>query len=223
MKKTERNYMLLLTFFVIGIVIANVVGARTITTGVSLGNIPLQTSGGAITYAVTFLCTDIIGELWGKEKAKQTVFYGFVGQVFALVMIVLTGLCKATDATMDTAYQTLLGQSLFFVLGSLCAYYTSQSWDVYIFHKLKARFAGADYKGAGRWIWNNGSTLTSQIVDTVIYASISFGFGMGWYFDADLRKSLIGLMIGQYLLKAGLAVIDTPLFYFFTRRKAGAE
>ncbi|MCC8157480.1 MAG: queuosine precursor transporter [Oscillospiraceae bacterium] len=218
MKKTERNYMILLTLFVISIVIANVVGARTITTGLSIGSIPLQTSGGAITYAVTFLCTDIIGEIWGKQKAKQTVFYGFIGQVFALVMIVLTGMCKAADATMDAAYQTLLGQSWSFVLGSLCAYYASQSWDVFVFHKLRDKFAGKNYTGAKRWIWNNGSTLTSQIFDTVIYSTISFGIGLGWLWNAETRVSLLGLMIGQYLLKACLALIDTPFFYFFTRR-----
>lgn len=63
MKKNDRNFMVLVTLFVISIVIANVVGARTVTTGLTLGNISLALSGGAITYAVTFLCTDIIGEL----------------------------------------------------------------------------------------------------------------------------------------------------------------
>jgi uncharacterized PurR-regulated membrane protein YhhQ (DUF165 family) len=31
--------------------------------------------------------------------------------------------------------------------------------------------------------------------------------------------NLIGMMIGQYLLKACLALADTPFFYFFTRRE----
>ena len=83
MKKTDKNYSILLTLFVISIVIANVVGARTITTGIHLGPITLSTSGGAITYAVTFLCTDIVGEIWGRKKAQSMVFFGFVGQIFA--------------------------------------------------------------------------------------------------------------------------------------------
>ena len=69
----------------------------------------------------------------------------------------------------------------------------------------------------GRWLWNNGSTLTSQIWDTVIYATISFGLGLGWLFTAEGRMQLMGIIIGQYLLKAGLALLDTPFFYFFTR------
>lgn len=69
----------------------------------------------------------------------------------------------------------------------------------------------------GRWLWNNGSTITSQIWDTVIYAVISFGFGLGWVHTHEGRMQLIGIIIGQYLLKACLALLDTPFFYFFTR------
>lgn len=224
MKKNEFNYTVWLVIFVIGIVVANVVGSRVITTGLSIGGISLSTSGGAITYAFTFLATDIVGEIWGKEKAQGMVKYGFIGQIFATLLIILTGYCPATDAVMDGAYQTLLGQNWVFVIGSLCAYYVSQSWDVFIFHKLRDKYhkTHAD-DGRGRWIWNNASTCTSQIWDTCIYAIISFGFGMGWLWTAETRKALLGMIIGQYLLKACLALLDTPFFYFFTRKSARQE
>lgn len=219
MKKTEKNFNILLVLFVISIVIANVVGSRVITTGISLGPFMLSTSGGAITYAVTFLCTDIAGEVWGKKKAMSMVFFGFVGQIFATVMIILTGFCKAVDADIDAAYKVLLGQNWVFVIGSLCAYYASQTWDVFIFHKIRDKFISHhDYRGQGRWIWNNASTMTSQIIDTFVYAFISFGLGMKWVFTPEGRVSLFGLMLGQYILKACLALLDTPFFYFFTRR-----
>ena len=63
-------------------------------------------------------------------------------------------------------------------------------------------------------------TLTSQVWDTVIYACISFGLGLGWLFTAEGRVQLLGVVLGQYLLKALLALLDTPFFYFFTRRTA---
>ena len=130
MKKTNENLVILITLFAISIVIANVTGARTITTGLHIGPIELALSGGAITYAVTFLCTDIIGEIWGKATAQRVVKYGFIGQIFATACIMLTGVFPATDAVMDNAYQTLLGQNWIFVIGSLSAYLVSQSWDV---------------------------------------------------------------------------------------------
>lgn len=212
MKKTETNFLILVTLFVISIVVANVVGARVITTGIVVGGIEISTSGGAITYAVTFLCTDIIGEIWGKDKAMGVIKYGFIGQIFATLCIVLTGLCRAVDGDMNAAYQTLLGQNWVFVIGSLCAYYASQSWDVFVFHKIKAK------SERHKWIRNNASTMTSQIIDTVVYASISFGFGMRWFFTDGMMPAFVGLLIGQYLLKAFLALCDTPFFYFLTRR-----
>lgn len=222
MKATERNFKILLTIFVISVCTANVVGARVITTGMKLGNILICTSGGAITYAFTFLCTDIIGEIWGKAKAKDVVKYGFIGQIFCTFMIVVTSLFPATDKLMDDAYNTLLGQNWLFVIGSLCAYYVSQSWDVYIFHKIRDKYITkhGSTKG-GRWIWNNGSTLTSQIFDTFIYAFISFGIGLGWLRSKEGIINLFGLMIGQYILKACLALLDTPVFYLLTRRANG--
>lgn len=222
MKKTESNLRILLVIFVISLVIANVVGARVITTGLTIGSIALTMSGGALTYAFTFLCTDIVGELWGKEEAKRFVRYGFIGQIFATIMIVLTGWLPATDAAMDGAFNTLLGQNWMFVIGSLSAYYASQSWDVFIFHRIREKYIKkhGHYEGQGRWIWNNLSTATSQIVDTAIYALISYGIGLGWLWQHETRVALIGIMIGQYLLKLGLALLDTPFFYFFTRRHA---
>ena len=135
-----------------------------------------------------------------------------------LKVLVATGVFPATDAVMDNAYQTLLGQNWIFVIGSLSAYLVSQSWDVAVFHAIRDRYIAkhGSTKG-GRWLWNNGSTITSQIWDTVIYAVISFGFGLGWVHTHEGRMQLIGIIIGQYLLKACLALLDTPFFYFFTR------
>lgn len=153
-----------------------------------------------------------------NATAQRVVKYGFIGQIFATACIMITSVFPATDAVMDNAYQTLLGQNWIFVIGSLSAYLVSQSWDVAVFHAIRDRYIAkhGSTKG-GRWLWNNGSTITSQIWDTVIYAVISFGFGLGWVHTHEGRMQLIGIIIGQYLLKACLALLDTPFFYFFTR------
>lgn len=215
MKKTNENLLLIHVIFVISIVVANVVGCKVIDTGLNMFGIPLSLSGGAITYAFTFLCTDIIGEIWGKEKAKQAVKYGLIGQVFAIILIVLTQFTPTNDTEMQQAYIKLLGQSPMFTLGSLCAYSCSQTWDVWTFHKIRNHF---NAKPSLRWIWNNVSTATSQIIDTVIYAIVAFGIGMGWLFQSDTLLLLVGIVIGQYLLKLCLAILDTPFFYYFTRK-----
>lgn len=218
MKANKSNLIMLNMIFVVSIVIANVVGCKIINTGLTLFGLDLSLSGGAITYAFTFLCTDIIGELYGKKEARATVLKGFIGQVFAILLIVLTQLTPTNDAGMQAAYVKLLGQAPMFTLGSLCAYWASQSWDVYVFHRLRDKF---NAKPSMRWIWNNASTATSQIIDTCIYALISFGLGLGLLWKPGGGKVLFGLIAGQYLLKLCLAILDTPFFYLFTRRKPG--
>ena len=101
----------------------------------------------------------------------------------------------------------------------MTAYLLSQSWDVLIFHKLRNHFVSSTGEGvAKRWIWNNASTMTSQIIDTAVFIVISFGFGMGWIFQLETLPQLGGMIVGQYLLKFVLAALDTPVFYFLTRR-----
>ena len=217
MQKSNNNLILLNIIFVVSIVVANVVGCKVIDTGLHIGGLRLMLSGGAITYAFTFLCTDIIGEMWGKREAASAVKRGFYAQIFALALIILTRYTPTSDKAMQEAYVTLLGQTPFFVAGSLAAYLCSQRWDVWIFHRVRDAFKskGGDF-ARHRWIWNNASTATSQVIDTAIYATVAFGFGMGFFFRPGGVRQVAGIIVGQYLLKLCLALIDTPFFYYFT-------
>lgn len=219
MKKTNRNLMLCAMIFVVSLVVANMVTAKTFTTGIPLFGHDIILPGAVFCYALTFLMTDVVGEIWGKREAQTVVLCGFVCQVFALILVLFTQTLPAVNPDMQHAYDMLLGQNAVFVLGSMTAYLLSQSWDVVIFHKLRNHFVSNTGEGvAKRWIWNNASTMTSQIIDTAVFIIISFGFGMGWIFHLETLPQLGGMIVGQYLLKFVLATLDTPVFYFLTRR-----
>lgn len=219
MKKTTNNLILLSMLFVVALVISNVVTAKLFYTGISLFGVTVTLPGAALCYAITFLATDIIGEVYGKKEADKTVVYGFFGQLLATALIVLTQYIPAADPDMQAAYENLLGQNYIFVIGSMVAYLCSQTWDVWIFHKIRDHFHADPKK---RWIWNNGSTMTSQIIDTVLFIGISFGIGFGWFFDRAMWPTLFAMMVGQYVFKFILALLDTPFFYIFTRRRKNA-
>lgn len=216
MKKNNSNLISLNAVFIVCLIIANVVTAKVIDTGLFIGSTPILIPGAALTYALTFLCTDVIGEVWGKEEANKAVWRGFAAQFLALFLICLTSMLPAHDEAMQTAYERLLGQTPTFVIGSLVAYLCSQKWDVWIFHKIRNRFFADPRR---RWIWNNASTLTSQIIDTAIYITIAFGIGLGWLWQEGGVALTFGMIAGQYLLKAALALLDTPIFYLLTNKK----
>lgn len=219
MRKTENNLSLFRMIFGVGLIISNVVTAKLIYTGINLFGVTVSLPGAALCYAITFLMTDVIGEIWGRDEANKTVIFGFICQMLATALIVLTGFLPAADLSVQAAYDTVLGQNYIFVVGSLIAYFASQSWDVWIFHKIRDRYISKHGNSRrGRWIWNNLSTMTSQIIDTVLFIGVSFGIGFGWLFDKEMHSALFAMMIGQYVLKFLLAIIDTPFFYLLTRK-----
>ncbi len=145
------------------------------------------------------------------------VKWGFVCQIISTTLIIIGQAMPAADPAMQDSYTMLLGQNAIFVLGSLTGYLLSQSWDVWVFRKIRGRFMSTEGGASKRWIWNNASTMTSQIIDTVVYITIAFGFGFGWLFDPSMWGTLGGMIVGQYIVKFCLAAIDTPIFYLLTR------
>lgn len=85
---------------------------------------------------------------------------------------------------------------------SILTFYIVQQMDIKIFHYLKEKFA------AQWWLRNNVSTMVSSFFDTVLFFMLAFAFIL----PMDI---IIKLIIGDYLIKLTLALLDTPLFYLF--------
>ena len=210
--------MLCAMVFAVALVTSNVITAKTIQTGIPLFGSTILVPSAVICYCVTFLMTDVVGEVWGKKEARAIVFGGFGCQVLATVLIMVGGVLPAADPAMQSAYDLLLGQNAVFVLASMTAYLLSQSWDVFIFHRIRNHVLANGGSARSRWIWNNASTMTSQVIDTVVFIGIAFGIGFGWLFDPAMLPQLGAMMVGQYLCKFALAALDTPIFYLLTRK-----
>jgi len=223
MKKTTRNLMLCAMVFAMALVISNVVTAKTVQVGIELFGTPMVVPSAVVCYCITFLMTDVVNEIWGSREARQVVLGGLLCQVLACILIVIAQLMPPADAAMQASFDMLLGQNAVFVAASLTAYLLSQTWDVFVFSRIRKRMMAREGLVEGershkRWIWNNASTMTSQIIDTVVFIGIAFGFGFGWFFDAAMLPQLGLMMLGQYLCKSLLALADTPFFYLMTRR-----
>lgn len=218
MKKTTTNLMLCAMVFAVALVISNVITAKTIQTGIPLFGSTILVPSAVICYCITFLMTDVIGEIWGKKEARTVVLGGFACQVLATALIIIGQAMPAADSAMQSSYEMLLGQNAVFVIASMTAYLLSQSWDVFIFHRIRNHVLANGGSSRSRWIWNNASTMTSQIIDTVVFIGIAFGLGFGWLFDPVMLPQLGAMMVGQYLCKFALAALDTPFFYLLTRK-----
>lgn len=219
MKKTNESLLLLYMIFATCLVTCNCIASKVFLMPFNLFGSPVSLTVGAICYPVTFLITDIIGELWGKEQSKTAVRFGFICQIISTFFVIAARYLVPADPNMQTHYVALMGQNWVFVLASLTAYLCSQHFDLIVFHGIRNKFISKyGYKNVnkGKWIWNNVGTISSQIIDSVIYVIIAFGFGFGWLFDSEMIPVMINMIIGQWVVKALIALCDTPFFYLFT-------
>lgn len=99
-----------------------------------------------------------------------------------------------------TAVFSAPGSLLF---ASMTAYLFAQFLDVWLYH-----FWRRVTKGRFLWLRNNGSTMISQMVDTIVVHVIflPLAFGMPW-------PAVFQIILGVYVVKMVLAWIDTPFIY----------
>ncbi|NNC99583.1 MAG: queuosine precursor transporter [Gammaproteobacteria bacterium] len=208
----------------------NVIG---ITRFVQLG--PMQIAVGVLAYPLTFLCTDLISELYGRARANFLVTVGLFLNGFILLVMTVANAMPAIDPIAQPPWQTIqLAKSISLpdgsavtrsvelfslvyactagaVIASMIAYIAAQYVDVYLFHWLKQKTAGRHL-----WIRNNGSTMISQAVDSMAVISITFG---AVFLSGQMTLGvIIGLMLSNYMFKLLAALLDTPLIYLLVRR-----
>jgi uncharacterized integral membrane protein (TIGR00697 family) len=205
----------LVALFVTSLVVAQVTASKLLAFSLPL-SLPVVGSqlvmpGSAVAYALTFFASDSYTELYGRRAATIVVNVGFAMNFVLLALVWSTilapGLPQAAQPVDLAAFRQVLSASTGIVAASLAAYVVSQNWDVFVFHVI-----GEYTNGDHLWLRNIGSTASSQLLDTVIFIGIAFVvFG-----DVSLSGAL-ALVIGQYLLKLVIALVDTPFVYAVVR------
>lgn len=164
---------------------------------------------GNIMYGTIFLGTDALNEIYGKKQAKRAVLMGFY--VLIATLIVMQMMLLFTPGPDDFGQEPLsiiFGFWVRLIIGSLVAFLVSQLLDVTLFQWIKSKLPG------NKWLWvrNNGSTILSQAVDTLIFVPIAFIGTMPF-------ESVIEIAISTYLIKLMVALLDTPFLYAMKKIK----
>lgn len=176
-----------------------------------------ELSCGIIAYPITFLATDLISELFGQKRANLVVKVGFVVSVFVTFVVWIAAQAPIYERSpVDAAsFNTVFGLLPGIVFGSMIAYLTAQLFDVHIFEFWRNLTDGRHL-----WLRNNGSTIFSQLIDTVLVVTIALVIWPN--VDGNTATTPIewatwrGIVVGQYLFKLGIALLDTPFFYLGT-------
>ena len=165
---------------------------------------------GTILFASTFLCTDILSEYYGKEKARKNVLIGFCSFfLMTILMLVTIGIQPAEDEWVSMVQESLAiiftpMTSIF--VASMIAYLISQYFDIWFFSYLKTISSNKLL-----WLRNNVSTAVSSLIDNTIFSIFA------WIIlnpnPFPLSDVIMTFILGVYLLRVFIALLDTPFIY----------
>jgi uncharacterized PurR-regulated membrane protein YhhQ (DUF165 family) len=196
-----------------------------------ISNITFALAVGVLPYPMTFLCTDLISEFYGRRRANFVVFVGLILNLWVIAILWLgvkmpgfmpndpeTGMPPQPvwdadkQAYIETGWTFFQVQRLAFgaVAASMIAYLAAQFVDVQVFHFWKWLT-----KGKHLWLRNNGSTVISQFVDTFAVITITHFYAHALPVDGDaaIWPQLWLFIATGYAFKLGAALLDTGPIY----------
>jgi queuosine precursor transporter len=219
-------FYILGSFFIANALLAEFIGVKIFSLESTFGfkplsitilgieNLSFNLTAGVVLWPVVFIMTDIINEYFGRKGVRFMSFTAAILIAYAFLMVYFSmslspagfWIERTTESgtvNMDLAFNTIFGQGLWIIIGSLTAFLVGQLVDVTVFHYFKT------FTGSSKiWLRATGSTLVSQLVDSFVVLFIAFYIGAGW----DLKLVLvIGLV--NYIYKFLIAVFVTPLLY----------
>jgi uncharacterized integral membrane protein (TIGR00697 family) len=188
-------------------VLAGVLGTKL----ASLGHWPvvgdLAVESGIFAFLLLVVLASTVAELFGQDVANRLVRFGFIPLIVSMVLLtlVIRVVPPAPFWSDQDAFARLLGQGARMQFAGLISYGISQTLNVAIF----SRIAGAKRGGLlllRAWI----ASMLSQVVDTVLFITISF---YGVVDQASGRPMPIwNIMEGQIISKLVLSTIMVPPF-----------
>jgi queuosine precursor transporter len=199
---------------ILGYIVLSVIAANLqVNKGVvfDFGLFQLEATLGNVMFSGIFLATDLLSEKYGPKSARNAVHISIFANIAFVGLMFIATLFKGMDYS--SSYNSAL--DLFFAIngGALKAvlignlvYFISQSLDVFVYSKIKSWSSTRKTL----WIRNNGSTLISQLVDTLL---CTIGFGLAGIFPMEIAGSII---ITTLIVKYLAALMDTPFLYIMS-------
>ncbi|MEB3287625.1 MAG: queuosine precursor transporter [Vampirovibrionales bacterium] len=205
--RRHQVYVCLAAVFVSSLIIANLVGAYLFEIVLPfemplLGKRALL-SAGIIPFPVTFLLTDLLNEYYGEKGARFITFVGFAMSILVFLYLLFGNFLPVAGETviLPSQYSAFSDNYANMFAASLTAYLIGQLLDIKVFGVFKA-LTGSRFL----WLRATGSTVISQVFDSLIVTSIAF------YDNLSVDKILL-IAASNYTWKFIVSVGITPFLY----------
>jgi queuosine precursor transporter len=192
-------YLALAGFFVTNAILGEVTGGKLFSLG------PFTMSIGVIPWPVVFITTDLINEYFGRDGVRSLTFMtiGLIAYAFIILYVAILVPAASFSPVTDGQFQAVFGQSLWIIAGSIIAFGISQLVDVGVFWLVRHKTGGKHL-----WMRATGSTLVSQLIDSIVIIGIAF------WLPGKVKTEEFFIVAGaNYSYKMMIAVAVTPLLY----------
>lgn len=227
--KAQNLFFILSGIFVTNAVVAELIGPKIFSFETLLGLPPAQIniiegftidfnlSAGVIIWPMVFIVSDVVNEYFGRAGVKK-ISYATVGFII-YTFVVIFAATKLPPADfwvqankldkqgnvfdINYAYTTVFSQGLNIIVASIIAFLVGQLVDAYSFHWLRQLT-----KNKRKWLRATGSTVLSQLIDSIVVLVVAFYLLGNWTLSQVLAVGMV-----QYAYKMTIAVLMTPIIY----------
>ena len=224
--KATRLYIILGAFFVANALVAEMIGVKLFQLETALGlskadfsllgqeHLSFVLSVGVLPWPIVFIMTDVVNDYYGVRGVRfltlitaVLIAFAFVVLYFAIHIAPAGFWITSSEAQgvpdMQAAFTNIFGQGMNIILGSLAAFIIGQLVDAFVFRRIK-RITGDNRI----WLRATGSTVVSQLIDSVVVTYVAFFVFKGWSFAL-----CTALVLTAYCYKLIVALLSTPLVY----------
>ncbi len=204
--RRDTIYLLLAAFFITNAVLAELIGGKLIFIPLDIPWIGKPAASiGVIPWPIVLVATDIMNEYFGKEGVRRITWMTTAMIIYCFIVLAIAVAVPAADFSPvnDETFRTVFGQSLWIIFGSVIAFTVSQLIDVTVFWFVRE-------KTGSRLLWlrTTGSTIVSQMIDSLIIIGIAF-----WLPGKISSNEFFNVALTNYSYKLLIAIALTPVIY----------
>jgi queuosine precursor transporter len=202
-------FVVVVAVFITCLLIANIIAVKLVNI------FGLLVPAGIIIFPLSYICGDVLTEVYGFRRARQVIWLGFACNLLAVIAIWAGQVLPGADFwDGQAAYERTLGFTPRLLVASFCAYLVGELANAFVLARLKVLTEG-------RWLWTRtiSSTIVGQGLDSAIFVVIAF-----W--GTLPLAALLTTIAMQWLLKVVYETLATPLTYAvvgFLKREEGLD
>ncbi len=204
-----RLFFVLAALFITCLLVGNLIGGK-LHSFTAFGT-TYTISVGLIPFPVVFLLTDLLNEFYGQRATRFVTLVAFAMDLATVGILWITSRVSWAPFTLDAgwrgfnpeSWERVFRNSIWMLIASAIAYLISQMLDIGVFHVLKRATSNRML-----WLRATGSTVASQMIDTLAITFLAF------YGKAGMSVGLLLKMcLTAYTVKLVVAIALTPLIY----------